>query len=63
VKRCDLGAIIAAAYEITGGHRAAYDLAMGAMRPLYGIATLVKVNDLRGHTAMLALLDGWPCEL
>ena len=58
VKRCGLGAIIAAAYEITGGHRSAYDLATtGVMRPLYGTATLVKVNDIRGHTAVLALLD------
>jgi hypothetical protein len=52
VKRCGLGA----AYE-AGGHRAAYDLAVGAVQPLYGTATLVKVNDIRGHAAVLALLD------
>jgi hypothetical protein len=57
VKRCGLGALIAAAYEITSGHRAAYDLAIQAMQPLYGTATLVKANDLRGHTAVLALFD------
>jgi hypothetical protein len=57
VKRCGLGAVIAAAHEITGGHRAAYDLAMRAMRPLYGTATLVKANDIRGHAAVLALFD------
>jgi hypothetical protein len=57
VKRCGLGALIAAAYEITRKHRAAYDLAIRAMRPLYGTATLVRVNDMRGHAAVLALFD------
>jgi hypothetical protein len=57
MKRCGLGALIAAAYEITSGHHAAYDLAIRAMQPLYGTATLVKVNDLRGHAAVLALFD------
>ena len=57
VKRCALGALIAAAYEITSGHRAAYDLAIRAMQPLFGIATLVKANDLSGHAAVLALFD------
>jgi hypothetical protein len=46
-----------ASYEITGEHRAAYDLAIKAMRPLHGTATLVKVNDVRGHAAVLALFD------
>jgi hypothetical protein len=27
------------------------------MRPLHGSATLVNVNDLRGHAAVLALFD------
>jgi len=56
VKRCALGAVIAAAYEMTGGYRAAYDLAIRATQPLYGTATL-KVNDTRGHAAVLALFD------
>jgi len=47
-KRCGLGALIAAGYEITGDDHAAHDLAIRAMQPLYGRATLVKVNDLRG---------------
>jgi hypothetical protein len=46
-----------AAYEITQDHRAAYDLAIRAMQPLHGTATLVKVNDVRGHAAVLALFD------
>ena len=57
VKRCGLGALLMAAYEITQDQRAAYDLAIQAMRPLHGTATLVKVNDIRGHAAVLALFD------
>ena len=57
MKRCALGALLMAAYEITQDHRAAYDLAIRAMQPLHGTATLVKVNDVRGHAAVLALFD------
>ena len=28
-----------------------------ALRPSYGTATLVRVNDMRGHAAVLALFD------
>jgi hypothetical protein len=56
-KRCGLGALVAAAYEIIGDHRAAHDLAIRAMQPVYGTATLVKVNDIKGHAAVLALFD------
>jgi hypothetical protein len=57
MKRCGLGALIMAAYQITNDHRGAYDLAIKAMRPLHGSATLVNVNDVRGHAAVLALFD------
>jgi hypothetical protein len=57
VKRCGLGALIMAAYQITNDYHAAHDLAIQAMRPLYGSATLVHVNDMRGHAAVLALFD------
>ena len=56
-KRCGLGALIMAAYQITNDRRAAHDLAIKAMRPLRGSATLVNVNDVRGHAAVLALFD------
>ena len=56
-KRCGLGALIMAAYQITNDRRQAHDLAIKAMRPLHGSATLVNVNDLRGHAAVLALFD------
>ena len=56
-RRCALGALIAAAYQITNNRSRAHALAISAVRPLYGSATLVNVNDVRGHTAVLALLD------
>jgi hypothetical protein len=56
-RRCALGALIAAAYQITNDHDRARDIAIRALRPWYGTATLVNVNDLRGHDAVLALFD------
>jgi hypothetical protein len=56
-KRCGLGALIMAAHQITNDRRQAHDLAIKAMRPLHGSATLVNVNDVRGHAAVLALFD------
>ena len=57
VKRCALGALIAAAYELTHDFDAASELAHKALRPRYGVSTLVKVNDMRGHAAVLALFN------
>jgi hypothetical protein len=57
VKRCALGAVIAAAYELTHDFDAAHDFAFKAMLPRYGSATLIRVNDMRGHAAVLALID------
>jgi hypothetical protein len=57
VRHCGLGALIAAAYQITNDHRQAHDLAIGALRPLHGSTTLAMVNDTRGHSAVLTLLD------
>ena len=56
-RRCGLDALIAAAFEITGDHLVAHDLAIRATQPLCGTATLVRVNDIRGHAAVLALFD------
>jgi hypothetical protein len=56
-KRCGLGALISAAYQLTNDYRGAHDLAIQALRPLYGSATLVNANDMRGHAAVLALFD------
>jgi hypothetical protein len=39
VKRCGLGAVIAAVYQLTNDLDAAHDLAFKALRPIYGTAT------------------------
>src|SRR5262245_25251243 len=57
LRRCALGAVIAAARELTHDWGAAQDFAFNALRPQYGTATLVRVNDVRGHAAVLALFD------
>jgi hypothetical protein len=57
VKRCALGAVIAAAHEFTHDLDSANDFAFKALRPQYGTATLVRVNDMRGHAAVLSLFD------
>jgi hypothetical protein len=57
VKRCGLGALIAASYELTGNHDAADRLAYDALRPHCGSSTLIHTNDMRGHAAVLALFD------
>jgi hypothetical protein len=57
VKRCALGALIAAAYELTRDHDVADKLAYDALRPHCGTSTLIHINDMRGHAAVLALFD------
>jgi hypothetical protein len=57
VKRCALGAVIAAAFRLTRDYDAARHLALNALRPHYSTATLLHVNDMRGHKAVLALFD------
>ena len=57
VKRCALGALIAAAYQLTHDFDAAHDLVHQALRPNYGPSTVTYVNDARGHAAVLALFD------
>ena len=57
VKRCGLGAMIAAAYQLTHDFDASHDLGHNALRPRYSAATVIYVNDTRGHAALLALFD------
>ena len=52
-----LGAVIAAAYQFTHDLDAAHQLGHDALRPRYGAATVINVNDARGHAAVLALFD------
>jgi hypothetical protein len=49
--------VITAAYQLTHDYDLANELAHNALRPQYGITTLVHVNDQRGHSAVLALFD------
>jgi hypothetical protein len=43
--------------ELMHDSDAAHDFAFKALRPQYGTATLVRINDMRGHAAALALFD------
>jgi hypothetical protein len=49
--------VIAAAYELTHDLDAAHQLGHEAMRPHYGAATLIYLNDSKGHASVLALFD------
>jgi phage terminase large subunit GpA-like protein len=57
MKRCALGALISAAYELTHDHDAADRLAYDALRPHCGTSTLIYINDMSGHEAVLELFD------
>ena len=56
VKRCALGAVIAAAYQLTHDFDAAHKLGNEVLHPL-GHAAIMQVNDTRGHSAVIALFD------
>lgn len=57
VKRCGLGALIGAAYQLTHDLDQAYHLGHEALRPRYGPSTVIYTNDVRGHAAVLALFE------
>jgi hypothetical protein len=57
VKRCALGAVIAAAYQLTNDFDAAHQLGHEALGPRYRATTLMQINDISGHAAVLALFD------
>jgi hypothetical protein len=57
VKWCGLGALIAAAYQLTNDFDAADQLGHEALSPRYRAATLMQINDISGHAAVLALFD------
>jgi hypothetical protein len=57
MKRCALGAVIAAAYQLGQDYDAAHRLGHEVLRPHYSPATVIHVNDIRGHAAVLALFD------
>ena len=57
VRRCALGALVAAAYQLTNSREQSFESAINALRPLCGSNKVVLVNDHRGHAAILALFD------
>ena len=57
VKHCGLGAVIAAAYQLTHDFDAAHQLAQEVLGAHYRAATLMHINNTRGHAAVLALFD------
>jgi hypothetical protein len=57
VRRGALGALITAAYELTRDRDAAHDLAHRALHPHCGMATLIHINDMRGHADVLEVFD------
>jgi len=56
-QRCALGALLAAAHQLTGDFHSAQKAAMIAMRPVIGATSLTYINDTAGHAAILALFD------
>ena len=57
VRRCALGAAIAAAYQLTHDFDTAHKLGLEVLAPIGGLVTLMHVNDTRGYSAVLALFD------
>jgi hypothetical protein len=49
--------VIAAAYQLTHDLDAAHQLGHKALGPRYRAATLIQINDISGHAAVLALFD------
>ncbi len=56
-QRCALGALVAAAHELTSDPELAHRLATTAMRPFVGTTALTHINDSEGHAAVLDLFD------
>ena len=57
VQRCALGALLAAAHELSGDFTLAFNLATTATHPLVGATALTHINDAEGHATVLQLLD------
>ena len=55
IKRCALGAVLAAAYQLTHDFDTAHKLGHEALASIGRPVT--RVNDVRGHAAVLAVFD------
>lgn len=62
-RRCAYGALIAAAYEITGDSVTAHRLAALSSHQFNGLAALFAANDEGGHDAVMAFFDEVIAEL
>ena len=56
-KWCAYGALIVAAYRVTGDTDRAFDLVDGAVSAFGGCDALMRLNDTKGHFEVLALFD------
>jgi hypothetical protein len=56
-RHCAMGALILAAFEVTGDVRRATELADSVSRMISKTGSLVFVNDHQGHAAVLVLFD------
>jgi hypothetical protein len=52
-----MGAVIAAAYQLTHDLDAAHNLGRQVLAPIGHPARLMQINDTKGHSAVLALFD------
>jgi hypothetical protein len=57
VRRCALGAVLAAAYQLTHNFDTAHKLGHEALAPFCLPALLMHLNDTIGHAAVLTLFD------
>jgi hypothetical protein len=57
MRRCALGALLTAAYQLTNSQEKSCELATNALRPLCGSNKVVLVNDYQDHAAILAIFD------
>jgi hypothetical protein len=57
VKWCGLGAVIAAAYQLTHDFDAAHKLGHAVVTPIGSSIELMGINDTKGHSAVLSLFD------
>ena len=57
VRWCALGAVVAAAYQLTHDFNTAHKLGLEVLAPIGGPIPLMHINDSRGHSAALALFD------
>jgi hypothetical protein len=56
-KWCAYGALVAAAFEFVEGLDEAHEFAAKAARKMHCCSSLINLNDIQGHAAVLAVFD------